>query len=109
MSVDKLVRDRIPEIMAQKGTKAITHIADDTEYEKRLRDKLKEEATEYYVSGREEELADLLEVVYTICDFKKVPAGKLDEIRRKKNTERGSFSKRIILDGPIDKGYHEKK
>lgn len=98
MSTDKLVRDRIPEIMQASGKKAITHIATEEEYEKRLRNKLKEEATEFYVSGREEELADVLEVVYALCELKKIPVAKLEQTRRKKAEERGSFSKRIVLD-----------
>jgi predicted house-cleaning noncanonical NTP pyrophosphatase (MazG superfamily) len=99
MSTDKLVRDRIPEIMQAAGKRAITHVATEEEYERRLRDKLKEEATEFYVSGREEELADVLEVVYALCELKKIPMAKLEDVRKKKAAERGAFSKRIVLDG----------
>ena len=95
---DKLVRDRIPEIISNEGKKAVTHIAAQDEYEKRLREKLKEEATEAYTSGKEEELADVLEVVYAMCDLKGIPFSKIEEIRKKKATARGSFSKRIVLD-----------
>ncbi len=99
MKFDKLVRDKIPEIMAKGGKKAITHIATREEYEKRLREKLKEEATEFYVSGKEEELADVLEVVYAISEAKGVSFSKIEEIRKKKAEERGGFSKMIVLDG----------
>ena len=103
MKFDKLVRDRIPEIVEAQGKKPVTHIAADGEYEKRLREKLKEEAMEYYASGRDEELADVLEVVYAICDAKKVTKANLEEIRAKKAKERGSFSKRIVLDNVEEK------
>lgn len=99
MTTDKLVRDNIPEIMERAGKTPITHIATEEEYERRLREKLKEEATEFYVSGREEELADVLEVVYAICDMKHMPIAKIEQIRKKKAEERGSFSKKIILHG----------
>ncbi len=99
MKFDKLVRDRIPEIMAKDGKKAKTHTATQEEYEKRLRDKLKEEATEFYVSGREEELADILEVIYAISDSKGIPFTKIEQMRKKKAEERGSFSKKVVLDG----------
>ncbi len=99
MKYDKLVRDNIPDMMEAQGKKAITHVADDQEYERRLREKLKEEATEFYVSGREEELADILEVFYAILKFKGTTIEKVEHARKKKAEERGTFSKRLILDG----------
>ena len=99
MKYDKLVRDRIPEIMGRDGKKAITHTATPEEYDRRLREKLKEEATEFYAAGREEELADVLEVVYAICEVKGTPIAKIEQMRKKKAEERGSFSKRLVLDG----------
>ncbi|MCL4379298.1 MAG: nucleoside triphosphate pyrophosphohydrolase [Candidatus Marsarchaeota archaeon] len=99
MKFDKLVRDRIPEIIAKGGKRAITHVAEPEEYEKRLREKLKEESAEFYASGRVEELADTLEVIYAICEAKGIPFARLEDIRKKKAQERGPFSKRIVLDG----------
>lgn len=98
MKHDKLVRDKIPEIIQKGGKKPVTHIAGEVEYAQRLREKLKEESTEFYVSGKDEELADVLEVVHAICDVKGMSMQELEGLRKKKADERGSFSKRIILD-----------
>ncbi len=99
MKFDKLVRDRIPEIIAKDGRKARTHVAGKEEFEKRLGEKLKEEAIEFYVSGKEEELADLLEVIHAICKSKGITMEELEMIRAEKARERGSFENRIVLDG----------
>ncbi len=98
MKCNKLVRDRIPEIIRQKGKVPITHIADDKEYWQKLKEKLQEEVDEFIKDNNEEELADILGVVYAICDFKKINKEKLEILRKKKARERGSFKDKIILD-----------
>jgi len=98
MKYNKLVRDKIPEIMKAKGENPIVHIASDEEYSKKLQDKLREEVAEFIGSSEPEELADIIEVVYAICDLKKIDKKQLEDIRIKKAEERGGFSKRIILD-----------
>ncbi len=98
MKCNKLVRDRIPEIIKQKGKVPITHIADDKEYWQKLKEKLQEEVDEFIEDNNKEELADILEVVYAICDFKKIDKEKLEILRKKKAEERGRFKDKIILD-----------
>lgn len=63
---NKLVRDRIPEIIEQSGKKAVTRIAGDGEYRQYLREKLQEEVGEFMENGNPEELADILEVVFAL-------------------------------------------
>ena len=95
----KLVRDKIPEIMKQDGKTITTHIADDEEYWKRLKEKLRLEAAEFTANEKIEELASVLEVVQAIADFKKIEMKDIEALREKKAAERGGFAKRIILDG----------
>lgn len=98
MKYNKLVRDRIPEIIRAKGKEPITHIADGAEYAEKLREKLLEEVNEYRESHAPEELADILEVLYALAELDQLTQAALEEIRRTKADERGSFRKRIILE-----------
>ncbi len=98
MQYNKLVRDNIPEIIKKDGKTAKVHIADDKEYDKRLKEKLLEEANEFAASGDPEELADVLEVIYAIAINKGIHKVQLESIVQKKRNEKGSFEKRIVLD-----------
>lgn len=98
MKYNKLVRDNIPEIILQKGKKAVTHIADEREYAKKLEEKLSEEVNEFLFSKSEEELADVYEVIDAIVDFRKLDKKKADVIKKEKGEIKGKFVKRIILD-----------
>ena len=70
---NKLVRDKIPEIIAgDNGKTCVTRIMEDDEYLETLNKKLQEELKEYLESGEVEELADLEEVLRAILDVKKV-------------------------------------
>ena len=99
MRHSKLVRDGIPEIIRKKGGKPKTHTATGSEYWRRLKDKLVEEAQEFNESEEDTELADILEVVRAICEEIGLSWRALDTIRHRKARERGSFKKRIILEG----------
>jgi predicted house-cleaning noncanonical NTP pyrophosphatase (MazG superfamily) len=98
MKHNKLVRDKISEIIKNKGAVPLTHIADDEEYWQKLKEKLQEEVDEFLKDWNEEELADILEVIYAICDFKNIDKEKLELLRKKKAEERGGFKDKIILD-----------
>ena len=60
---NKLVRDRIPEIIEVSGKQCVTEILSDEDYLKLLDAKLDEELAEYHKDQNIEELADLLEVI----------------------------------------------
>ena len=98
MKYNKLVRDKIPEIIKQNNETQLTHIANDKEYWEKLKEKLLEETNEFLKESTEEELADILEVINSICEFKKIDKQKLEEIRKNKKEKRGGFDKKIILD-----------
>jgi len=98
MKYDKLVRDRIPEIMRDDGAEPTIHTASDDEYVHRLHEKLREETDEFFKDGDVGELADILEVVYALGDLEGVPRKQLEEMRAKKTKERGAFKERIVLD-----------
>ncbi|MBU1007561.1 nucleoside triphosphate pyrophosphohydrolase [Candidatus Dependentiae bacterium] len=102
--MSKLVRDKIPEILSKKGIKAETRIlTNDQEYLSALCDKLLEEVSEFIeVSAAQddehikEELADVLEVINAICKLKEYDFDTIEDIRKKKQIERGGFEERIF-------------
>jgi predicted house-cleaning noncanonical NTP pyrophosphatase (MazG superfamily) len=59
--------------------------------------KLAEELTEYLESGSIEELADIVEVVYALLDYKNISLKQFEKTRIAKTIERGAFKKRLML------------
>ncbi|USZ69768.1 nucleoside triphosphate pyrophosphohydrolase (plasmid) [Halorussus salilacus] len=95
---DKLVRDRIPDIVAENGEQAVVHVAEGAEYRERLREKLCEEAAEFRETGDPEELADVLEVLAAIRDAEGFDRGELERLRAEKADERGGFEDGVVLE-----------
>lgn len=95
---NKLVRDKIEEIMISNGAKPITRILSDEEYQKELDKKLLEEVKEYLESGEIEELADIEEVILAILNTKGQKKENLEEIRKNKVLKRGAFKKKLFLE-----------
>lgn len=98
MKYDKLVRDKIPEYIRTKGGMPITHIAGDSEYWQKLKEKLLEEIEEFKNEENKEEFADILEVIDAMAEYKGFDFKKVRQIKEKKAEERGRFRDRIILD-----------
>ena len=102
MEYNKLVRDKIPEIIKNSSKIPIIHAANDEEYLEKLKEKLQEEVKEFLEEDNIEELADILEVIYALKDFK-FKQEDLEEIREKKKEQRGGFKDKIILEKVEDK------
>ena len=98
MKYNKLVRDKIPEKLKSKEIDFITHIASEEEYKQKLREKLQEEVDEFLEDSNEEELADILEVIYALCNLYGIDRDKLERVRKEKAEKRGRFKDKIILD-----------
>ena len=94
---DKLVRDRIPEIIQASGDTCDIEILSSEKYLEKLEEKLYEEVKEYHESGSIEEIADILEVLYAIASARGCSSLELEEVRRKKASEKGAFNHRILL------------
>ncbi len=98
MKYNKLVRDNIPEYIKSKGGNAVFHVADEQEYWQKLKEKLQEEVGEFLQAENSEEMADVLEVIDAIIEYKKFDKKELAEVKNKKLQEKGGFKKAIILD-----------
>ncbi len=95
---NKLVRDKIPEIIEKDGRTCKTHILTDEEYIDALEEKLNEEVAEYQKDKNLEEMADVLEVLQAICLARGYSLDELEALREKKANSRGGFSKKIFLE-----------
>ena len=99
---NKLVRDKIPNKIENNDEVAVTRVLDDSEYKIELLKKLKEECSEVMNSnGKEEimqELADVYEVLNSICKLYEKTMDDLVKIAEEKREKRGSFEKRIFLE-----------
>lgn len=98
MTRAKLVRDKIPAIMRQKGGRPRTRQARRAEYGQLLKAKLREEVEEFLTSDDMAEVADILEVLEAICAHKGFDESQIVAFKTAKARERGGFKKRIILE-----------
>ncbi|GGH73636.1 putative house-cleaning noncanonical NTP pyrophosphatase (MazG superfamily) [Pullulanibacillus pueri] len=98
---NKLVRDRIPEIIAENGQTYHVKKLEEEDYLVELRRKAQEELNEYFESSKTneaiEELADVLEVIYALGQVHGVEPAELEKIRRLKAERRGRFAKKLFL------------
>ena len=95
---NKLVRDKIPEIIEADGRTCKKRILSENEYIAALEAKLNEEVAEYQQDKNLEEMADVLEVLQAICVARGYSLEDLECMRKKKADERGGFVDRIFLE-----------
>ena len=94
---NKVVRDKIPEIIEESGKKYNLKQIDDASFLVEIEKKLIEEVNEYAESKDVEELADMLEVIYRVSELRGVNSDELDEIRKEKAEKRGKFDDNLFL------------
>lgn len=94
---NKLVRDKIPEIIQNDGKTCRTEILTKAAYLKMIDAKLDEELEEYHKDQTIEELADLMEVIYAAAVARGYSVDELEKVRQKKVQKRGAFENRILL------------
>ncbi len=103
---NKLVRDKIPEIIQSKNEKPITRILTDEEYKVELERKLNEEYQEVLnATGKDriEELADMLEIIRYLAKLENATLEEVMAIAEEKGEKRGTFEKRIFLEKVLTK------
>ena len=129
---NKLVRDRIPNIIIGHGLSFKARKLDDVEFENELANKLIEESKEVAnkvqwlnhkceqepVSDREldadmkditEELADVLEVYVNLVKSLKLTTEDIEKAANEKRVKRGSFEDKIYLEWVEDANEANKK
>ena len=103
MKYNKLVRDRIPEIIEASGKSCVTEILSEKAYLRLVDAKLDEELAEYHSDQNIEELADLLEVIYAAAMARGYTLEQLESVRAAKAEKRGAFANKILLKEVIEK------
>lgn len=94
---DKIVRDKIPEIIEGSGKQCEIEVLSDEKYLEMIDKKLDEELLEYHKDKNIEELADLLEVIYAATKARGYSIEELEKVRAEKAEKRGGFDKKILL------------
>lgn len=96
----KLIRDKIPKFIEERGGNFETRVLDNEEFEEELKKKLVEEAKEVVGASDKEmlnELSDVLELVKSIAARYKIGFEEVVRYQEKKREERGAFGKRLFL------------
>ncbi len=95
---NKLVRDKIPDIIKAEGKSVKIKKLNNEEYRIELNKKLQEEVQEYLEDNNVEELADIVEVVYGILNSMDVTIQDFENVRKSKVAKRGAFKDKIFLE-----------
>lgn len=102
---NKLVRDRIPEIIEEKNETPVTRVLNEDEYKLELERKLYEEYNEVIESSGEDrlfELADMIEVIRSLASVSGKTLEDIIELANGKRNKRGGFEKKIFLEKVIE-------
>jgi predicted house-cleaning noncanonical NTP pyrophosphatase (MazG superfamily) len=97
---NKLVRDRIPEIIQAAGKQCAVEVLSEKDYQQALRQKLIEEAHEAAIATGDDltkEIADLYEVIDELMAVYQLKHEAVAKIQEERGTERGGFNKRLLL------------
>ena len=103
ITYNKLIRDRIPEIIEASGKVCVVETMDDDDYLRALDAKLDEELAEYHRERNIEELADLMEVIRAAAVARGYTVEELERVRAEKAAKRGGFEKKLFLREVIEK------
>lgn len=97
---NKLVRDKIPEIIQQAGYECEVATLSITDYLEALRQKLIEEAQEAALASPDNlvtELADLYEVIDAVLLAFEIEQETVLAVQKQRRQERGGFGRKIKL------------
>ncbi|PGU01354.1 MULTISPECIES: nucleoside triphosphate pyrophosphohydrolase [Bacillus cereus group] len=98
---NKLIRNKIPQIIKANGKTPTTRTLSEEEYIKEICKKTEEELIEYLEAKTKpdklEELSDLLELINALAEHEGTTLEEINNIREKKAEERGGFSDRVFL------------
>jgi|TARA_Y100000034_G_C6884187_1_gene405725 predicted house-cleaning noncanonical NTP pyrophosphatase (MazG superfamily) len=95
---NKLVRDRIPEIIEEAGNHAQVHQPDAATLRHYTFKKLREEVEEFIENPCAEEAADVMEIMNFICHRMGIHSHTIVAYATAKRVERGGFEMGLVLE-----------
>jgi predicted house-cleaning noncanonical NTP pyrophosphatase (MazG superfamily) len=98
ITYNKLVRDKIPQILDENRKTFSYHVASGKEYTQKLKEKLVEEVNEFLEEPSVEELADIQEVIFALLEDMGESQSKLVSTQGSKAASRGAFRMGCILE-----------
>lgn len=100
---DKLVRDRIPEVIDKAGKTSRVYQLDGDTLRTYAFEKLREEVEEFVADPCAEEAADILEILDFICNREGIKPRTITAEKVAKHVSRGGFEKGLLLEWVEDK------
>lgn len=98
---EKLVRDRIPDLISELGNTVTVETLDHSTHIAELKKKLKEEACEVgSAKSREElieEIADVKEVLDALVRKLSIHSQEIEDVKKKKSIKNGGFERGLFL------------
>ena len=99
---NKLIRDKIPEIIKKNGAIPKVSVLDEEKFKVALKEKLVEEASELLEAKTNEEvlneLSDVLQLLESIAQNNNTTIAEVEKQKEKKKQERGAFEKKLFLE-----------
>ena len=105
---NKLIRDKIPEIIEKNGVKSKTKSLTDEEYKEELLKKIVEEAKEVMETNGNikdliKEIGDIIEVTNYVIETFGLDKKEIEKLRNERKESRGGFDKKLFLEYTEDK------
>jgi predicted house-cleaning noncanonical NTP pyrophosphatase (MazG superfamily) len=94
----KLIRDRIPGVIADAGKSFATRKASETELMSYAMKKFQEEVQEFIEDPCAEEAGDIMEIFHFICDRLEIRDSEIMAETTAKRITRGGFNQGLILE-----------
>lgn len=98
---NKLIRDKIPEIIGKNGRLAKTRILDSEEYRQELLNKLIEESEELLRAKDKKEITkeigDVIEIIDYLIKAFNLDRDEIGKLRQERKESRGGFNKKLFL------------
>ena len=100
---NKLVRDKIPQIIEEDGKKCIYTRVDGGTLKDYAKRKLREEIEEFLSNPTAEEAADVMEIFHFICDMYEIRDSQIMATSTAKRVTSGGFNEGLVLNWVFEK------